>query len=143
MPTSLIGGERRCGVCWQYRAGSRLSGGGKRFSVIKRTQWRKISNKKHACSPIFTFSRPWGVDRWRWKSREEVHRILERSFNPRAAFSTGFLSCSLQEFVEDRGTGKSQYGLVQTWLSLYRDPERSELRGGFRKLAIYREILVI
>jgi hypothetical protein len=54
---------------------------------------------------------------------EEVDRILERSFNRRAA-------CSGE-------------GLVQTWLSLYRDPERSELRGGFRKLAIYREILVI
>jgi hypothetical protein len=84
-----------------------------------------------------------GGDGSREKRLEAVHRIFERSFNPRAAFSTGFLSCSLQEFVEDRGTGKSQCGLVQTWLSLYRDPERRELRGGFRKLAIYREILVI
>jgi len=88
----------------------------------------------------------------RWWVAMEVERrglrrltaFFERSFKPRAAFSLDkILSCSLQEFVEDRGTGKSQWSLVQTWLSLYRDPERSELRGGFRKLAIYREILVI
>jgi len=56
--------------CWQP-----LSGGRKRFSVIKCTQWKKTSNK-HACSPIFTFSRPWGVGGWRWKVREEASGIF-------------------------------------------------------------------
>jgi hypothetical protein len=61
---------------------------------------------------------------------KRLDRIFERSFNPRAA-------------CLGEGDFVVALGLVQTWLSLYRDPERSELRGGFRKLAIYREILVI
>jgi hypothetical protein len=29
-----------------------------------------------ACSPIFTFSRPWGIGGWRWKSKNRLEAVV-------------------------------------------------------------------